>query len=180
MPLPHKTLKFNVAGPCNPDEHYMLPPLGRIPGLLQLVEEGNYFVLHAPRQSGKTTAIQALVEAINGTGGMRALYFSLEATQAFTDPASGMDRLSGNMVSDLLDHPLFGSVVAPFDPQQGNRPPRLKRLLTLLAQAAGKPLAVFSTKWTLWPMEPSSRSSGNSGTGTSPAGRFPSPSPSRW
>lgn len=143
MPLPHKTLKFNVAGPCNPDEHYMLPPLGRIPGLMQLVEEGNYFVLHAPRQSGKTTAIQALVEAINGTGGMRALYFSLEATQAFTDPSAGMDRLSGNMVSDLLDHPLFGGVVAPFDPQQGNRPPRLKRLLSVLAQAAGKPLAVF-------------------------------------
>lgn len=143
MSMPPQKLEFNVAGPCNPDEHYMLPPLDRLPDVMQLVETRKYFVLHAPRQSGKTTAIQALVEAINGTGGMRALYFSLEATQAFTDPASGMDRLSGNMVSDLLDHPLFGSVVAPFDPQQGNRPPRLKRLLSLLAQAAKKPLAVF-------------------------------------
>ncbi len=144
MPLPRKTLKFNVAGPCNPDEHYMLPPLGRIPGLMQLVEEGNYFVLHAPRQSGKTTAIRALVRDLNATGRMSALYFSLEATQAFTDPTAGLERMVGNMVSDLLDHPVFGSIAAPFDPVKTSRFPRPKRFLTLLAQtAAPKPLVVF-------------------------------------
>ena len=143
MPVSRKQLRFNVAGPCNPDEHYMLPPLDRLPGVIRLVEEGNYFVLHAPRQSGKTTAIQTLVDASNEKGEMRALYFSLEAAQAFTDSAEGMDRLAGNMVTDLLDHPLFGAVVAPFDPQKGNRPPRLKRLLSLLAQTSGRPLAIF-------------------------------------
>ena len=46
---------FNIAGPCFPDEHYMLPALERLPGIMRIVEQRNYFVLHAARQSGKTT-----------------------------------------------------------------------------------------------------------------------------
>ena len=47
---------FNIAGPCFPDEHYMLPALERLPGIMRIVEQKSYFVLHAARQSGKTTA----------------------------------------------------------------------------------------------------------------------------
>ena len=64
---------FNVAGPCFPDEHYMLPALERLPGIMRTVERRGYFVLHAARQSGKTTALMALVEEINGRGVMNAL-----------------------------------------------------------------------------------------------------------
>ena len=64
---------FNVAGPCFPDEHYMLPALDRAPGMRRFVEQRLYFVLHAPRQSGKTTAMKALVREINGKGAMNAL-----------------------------------------------------------------------------------------------------------
>ncbi len=46
---------FNIAGPCFPDEHYMLPALERLPGIMRIVEQRSYFVLHAARQSGKTT-----------------------------------------------------------------------------------------------------------------------------
>ena len=56
---------FNIAGPCFPDEHYMLPALERLPGMERIVEQKSYFVLHAARQSGKTTALLALVEEIN-------------------------------------------------------------------------------------------------------------------
>ena len=45
-------LKFNTTGPCFPDEHYMLPALDRLPGIRELVASGNYFVIHAPRQTG--------------------------------------------------------------------------------------------------------------------------------
>ena len=47
---------FNIAGPCFPDEHYMLPALERLPGIMRIVEQRSYVVLHAARQSGKTTA----------------------------------------------------------------------------------------------------------------------------
>lgn len=51
---------FNTAGPCNPAKHYMLPALDRLPDIRRLVAMEQYFVIHAPRQTGKTTAIKAL------------------------------------------------------------------------------------------------------------------------
>ena len=59
---------FNVAGPCIPGEHYMLPALDRLPQVRRLVSRRQYFVIHAPRQTGKTTAVKALVREINAKG----------------------------------------------------------------------------------------------------------------
>lgn len=73
--------KFNTTGPCFPDEHYMLPALDRLPGIRELVAGGNYFVIHAPRQTGKTTALKALVQEINAKGDMAAIYCTLETIQ---------------------------------------------------------------------------------------------------
>ena len=69
---------FNIAGPCFPAEHYMLSALERLPGIERIVEQRSYFVLHAARQSGKTTAIKALVSEINGAD--REVYGYNEAT----------------------------------------------------------------------------------------------------
>ena len=30
---------FNIAGPCFPDEHYMLPALERLPGIMRIARE---------------------------------------------------------------------------------------------------------------------------------------------
>ncbi|MCL2270081.1 MAG: ATP-binding protein, partial [Treponema sp.] len=68
---------FNVAGPCIPDRHYMLDPFRGIENeLADLVDEENYFVIHAARQSGKTTLLQALARQINEQGEYYALYCS--------------------------------------------------------------------------------------------------------
>ncbi len=83
---------FNIAGPCFPDEHYMLPALERLPGIMRIVEQRGYFVLHAARQSGKTTALKALVTEINSKGMMNALYFTVESVQRFTDPRRARER----------------------------------------------------------------------------------------
>ena len=76
---------FNVAGPCFPAKHYMLPALDRMPGIRRLVSREMYFVIHAPRQTGKTTAVQALAREINAAGEMVALYCTLETLQNATD-----------------------------------------------------------------------------------------------
>ncbi|MDR1871089.1 MAG: ATP-binding protein, partial [Deltaproteobacteria bacterium] len=57
--------EFNTTGPCDPLDHYMLPALPRLPEVQDLVNSEEYFVLHAPRQSGKTTSIYAAVDQIN-------------------------------------------------------------------------------------------------------------------
>jgi hypothetical protein len=51
---------FNTAGPCVPELHYMVPAEPRLPDARGLIDEGQYFVVHAPRQTGKTTTLRAL------------------------------------------------------------------------------------------------------------------------
>ena len=64
---------FNTAGPCFPGEHYMLPPERRLGRVMELVEDGKYFTLHAGRQTGKTTSAQWLVEHYNAEGRFQAV-----------------------------------------------------------------------------------------------------------
>jgi predicted AAA+ superfamily ATPase len=59
---------FNTTGVCIPSEHYMLPVLPRIPDVGDMIDGKFYFILHAPRQSGKTTFLQTLTEEINIVG----------------------------------------------------------------------------------------------------------------
>ncbi|MDR1872785.1 MAG: AAA-like domain-containing protein, partial [Deltaproteobacteria bacterium] len=80
-----KPKKFNLVGPGDPEAHYLLPPIKRLPDFHDFINHGYYFVLHAPRQSGKTTAIKAAVEAINAKGEYYALYCSLEDARMVTD-----------------------------------------------------------------------------------------------
>lgn len=72
---------FNTAGPCRPHEHYMIPPERRIPAVSDLVERGLYFVVHAPRQSGKTTCFRTLAHSLTADGGYTALLTSCETGQ---------------------------------------------------------------------------------------------------
>ena len=52
---------FNIAGPCIPGDHYMLDPMRGIGDeLMELIDSKQYFLIHAARQSGKTTLMQAL------------------------------------------------------------------------------------------------------------------------
>ncbi len=59
---------FNVAGPCQPDIHYMVDPLPRLTGVKELIDRREYFILHAPRQTGKTTYLYALMHQLNNEG----------------------------------------------------------------------------------------------------------------
>ena len=139
---------FNIAGPCFPDEHYMLPALERLPGIMRIVEQRSCFVLHAARQSGKTTALKALVRELNEKGKMNALYFTVETVQRFTDPLDGIPKIVESMRNAVLRHPLFRDLVRDRDseiPALLPPPPGLdvKAFLSLLSEKSEKPLAVF-------------------------------------
>ena len=75
---------FNTAGPCRPERHYMLPPLQRIPLVQRLVEQESYFVIHAPRQVGKTTAIRSLAQQLTASGEYAAIVLSAEVSAPFS------------------------------------------------------------------------------------------------
>lgn len=74
---------FNVAGPCNEADHYMLPAMRRLPRIARLIERKSYFVLHAPRQVGKTTALLALGHELTAAGRHVAVLLSVEVGAGF-------------------------------------------------------------------------------------------------
>ena len=93
---------FNTEGPVRADEHYCIPPLERIDldAVLELVRGKHYFVLHAPRQTGKTSALLALRDLLNGgaDGGYRCVYANFEVGQAAReDTARAMRAMLGEL-----------------------------------------------------------------------------------
>jgi hypothetical protein len=81
----------------------MLPPLPRLPEVKGLIDGEQYFVLHAPRQSGKTTTIMAFVDKINEDGSYYALYCSLERLRSITDEDRSMNVLASALNMALED-----------------------------------------------------------------------------
>jgi hypothetical protein len=59
---------FETSGPCQPELNYMIPPLVRFPVLPDLIDNNRYFVLHSPRQTGKTTLLLSMADQINKEG----------------------------------------------------------------------------------------------------------------
>ena len=141
--------KFNTTGPCFPDEHYMLPALDRLPGVRELVAGGDYFVVHAPRQTGKTTALQALVQEINAKGDMFAIYCTLETLQNAKEVDDAMPKIRKLLLQGASAIPGFAASsedlarTIAFDQGPGWTVTAVSDTLTALCRKGGKPLAVF-------------------------------------
>ncbi|CAN93296.1 hypothetical protein predicted by Glimmer/Critica [Sorangium cellulosum So ce56] len=84
--------RFNTTGPCRPDLHYMIPAESRLPEAPGLVEQMGYFVVHAPRQTGKTTALRAVAERLTASGRHAAVLFSCEEGSAAGDDYGSAQR----------------------------------------------------------------------------------------
>ncbi len=71
---------FNTTGLCNPQDHYMVNPFrGMYDDILRLIESKQYFLIHAPRQTGKTTFLHSLAHRLNAEGKYVAVVCSLES-----------------------------------------------------------------------------------------------------
>jgi len=138
-------LKFNTTGPCFPDEHYMLPALDRLPGIRELVAGGNYFVIHAPRQTGKTTALQALVREVNEKGEMFAIYCTLESLQNRSDPDKTNIAIR-DLVADNVEMSKFYqrlSDAPELKSDRGGIGLAVRTVLQNVCISVGKPVVVF-------------------------------------
>lgn len=101
---------FNTAGPIKPEKHYHLSPLERIhfPEWMQAIQEEKYLVLHAPRQTGKTSMLMALMEKINQQNQYTCLYVNVEAGQGSREDvgkamSSILQQLAAHMEVFLSD-----------------------------------------------------------------------------
>jgi len=91
---------FNTEGPIRADRHYSLSPLQRwdLAEVLALIDQEKYFLLHAPRQTGKTTCLLALMESLNREGRYRAVYANIEGAQAYREQ---VDPAIATIVTDI-------------------------------------------------------------------------------
>lgn len=109
---PKRVKSFNIGGPCDPQKCYMVSPLPRPPEALKLITENKYFVIHAPRQSGKTTLLQFIVNALNESKEFYALYCSLESISGFTLPEIGIPKIVNQINKYMSNSPSLSHLVS--------------------------------------------------------------------
>jgi hypothetical protein len=109
---------FNTAGPVDCREHYCIPPLERLDleEVLMLIQQKKYFVLHAPRQTGKTSCLLALMDYLNARGQYRCVYMNVEMAQAAReDVGAAMHAILGQLAARakmMLDDPFVETMWA--------------------------------------------------------------------
>jgi hypothetical protein len=84
---------FNTTGACRADWHYLVPPLPRLPDAPRLIAQNAYFVVHAPRQTGKTTTLIFLAKQLLSEGNVAALYFSCENAKIAEDDVGMAEKI---------------------------------------------------------------------------------------
>ncbi|MBP5340002.1 MAG: AAA-like domain-containing protein [Prevotella sp.] len=138
---------FNTAGPNKPQMSYTLDPLKRIDleEILTLISQERYFVLHAPRQTGKTSCLLALRDYLNAQGNYLAVYANVEAGQAARNNIESVVRTCCGAIGQALrlvlkdDSPLeLRKQVNDADPNE-----MLTNYLRFLSEHYEKPLVLF-------------------------------------
>ena len=137
---------FNTAGPIKPAKHYCIPPLERldIDAVLALIRDEKYFVMHAPRQTGKTSALLSLRDLLNAEGDYRCVYVNVEGGQAMREDVERATQVilgelaswARSMGDEFLTRTWSG-IFAEFGPGA------LGEALTRWSEADSKPLVLL-------------------------------------
>lgn len=138
---------FNTAGPNIPEDNYTIDPLSRfdLDEVEMLIRQKRYFVLHAPRQTGKTSCMLALRDHLNEQGDYIAVYANVEGGQASrndkaTVVKSIIDTLTGEMRLIMKDDKADKACEAV---QKVGTDSMLSQFLSLLCQSLDKPLVLM-------------------------------------
>lgn len=138
---------FNTAGPIQPEIHYSVNPLNRIntDEIMMLIQQRKYFILHAPRQTGKTSCLLALRDYINASTNYYAVYVNVEGGQALRNHVAEVnnvvitnivsraeDVISGNLTAEIAAEVLASGVQTP-----------ITQFLTRWCQALDRPLVLM-------------------------------------
>lgn len=139
---------FNTTVPVVAKKHYCIPPLDRLDldEVLLLIQLEKYFVLHAPRQTGKTSTLKALRDHLNACGEYRCLYVNFESGKAGGEDTLRVVRTllarMGSLAIDTLGDRFVSDskveVLEEFGPDGA-----LEEILGRWAQADPKPLVLL-------------------------------------
>ena len=128
---------FTTEGPVNCQDHYCLAPLSRLDmeDVMALIAQKKYFLLHAPRQTGKTTCLLALADYLNLSGEYHAVYANIEGAQAWRE---NVEQGMATVVTDIAAW--TRSLASNVDVESLVRE-------VLATTAPGSALGVFLSRW---------------------------------
>ncbi|NJL28127.1 MAG: ATP-binding protein [Thermoanaerobaculia bacterium] len=135
---------FNTAGPCDPAKHYTLPIEPRLPEVRELIEKEQYFILHAPRQSGKTTCFRELARTLIAEGRVVAVHVSCESgATTRSDVEGGVQTVLEALAlqAEVLPEDLQPPALDEFGELRAER--RLRTLLTRWSERSRLPVVLF-------------------------------------
>jgi hypothetical protein len=125
----------------------MLPALPRVGGVDELIDKKLYFVIHAPRQSGKTTYLKALTDTINSGGRFLAVNCSLSTLRKTQDADKAMGKVVAQINAGLLSSTDKGIQKLGYAfnsrPYMADADIMVRFMLSDLCQALGRELIVF-------------------------------------
>lgn len=124
----------------------MLDAESRLTDVCGLIDNKQYFVIHAARQSGKTTLLNSLEQTVNREGRYYALYCSLEAVQSFPEPDKGIPQIfncikSAIEISVLPVKERLDDIAGRIDKDE--IAVAVKKLFYIICSMLDKPLVVF-------------------------------------
>ena len=138
---------FNTSGPVVAEDHYCIPPLERLnlAKVRRLIRDKRYFVLHAPRQTGKTSTLLALRDLLNAEGAYSCVYVNIEGAQALREDVERATQvILGQLASwarttlgDKFLDAIWLDILAKYGPGA------LGEALTRWAEASPKPLVLL-------------------------------------
>lgn len=139
---------FNTAGPVRADWHYLIDPLTRweMDDILRLIAQGKYFVLHAPRQTGKTSCLLALMDYLNQEGRYQAVYANIEAAQAMRGDIQNSIPTICHQIARSAALYLNDETVADLNRKtldEGDTPSALTHLLSRWASQSTHPIVLI-------------------------------------
>lgn len=139
---------FNTAGPIKADIHYNVDPLKRIDleEIMGLIQQQKYFILHAPRQTGKTSCLLALRDYLNAQGDYIAVYANVEAGQAARNDVGEVvkgvcQRIANELrlvLGDRLPNEVYKRVA-----EESSYSELLTNFLSQLSAELSRPLVLF-------------------------------------
>ena len=138
---------FNTAGPNRPKEQYTIDPLSRfdLDDVLLLIRQKKYFVLHAPRQTGKTSCMLALRDYLNEHGEYIAVYANVEGGQASRNNVQSVVKSTVDTLAEEVRLILKDDTARTVRNSVQDEGPdaMLSTFLRKLSEALPKPLVLF-------------------------------------
>ena len=137
---------FNTAGPQIPEDNYTIDPLTRfdLEDVLTLIRQKRYFVMHAPRQTGKTSCMLALRDYLNAKGDYIAVYANVEGGQAARNERDAVVRATCDTLAEEFRYILRSDLPLQLrnDARMTEPDSMLSTYLRRLAESLPKPIVL--------------------------------------